>query len=414
MDKDNKITRTYSIKLYDDRFFNLCKESGLVYSTALNLFHKKLKEEKIWLSKFDLQKEMKNVTQRTNLHSDSYLAAMQQVHANLASWKEAKKVRPDAKIPHKSKFLQPIFFKQSQIKYREGKLCLTLDAHRNYLKINWNKTIPIPVYGSVSYNKFRGWKLNLVIEFEQKEVSLNEKKIMSIDLGVKRTATCFDGERVITLSGKKLRGLVHYRNKISAETQTKLSKKEKGSKRYKKIQRAKRKKVDRLLNMQADILHKQVNFIVDYAINKKIGKIVIGDCSSIHNKTNLGKVNNQQVQQNPEQKLKRYIEEKFSGISGQVEIIPEAYTTKTCPCCGKLNHPKNRRYSCMNKECNYQFDRDGVGSINIYQKASSIEHGRIRSLAEPFGVKFHDHLSWKNLQMLLVKAAPLRATSTVS
>ena len=120
---------TISFFIYDDRFFELSKESGRVYSASLKEFNEQ-REQGNFLSAFELQKHMKNVIKRESLHSDSYLAAMQQVHKNFESYRQAKKVNPDARQPHKEKFLSPIYFKQSQIKFKDGKLQLTLNNKR--------------------------------------------------------------------------------------------------------------------------------------------------------------------------------------------------------------------------------------------------------------------------------------------
>ena len=101
-------------------------------------------------------------------------------------------------------------------------------------------------------------------------------------------------------------------------------------------------------------------------------KIVIGDCSGIHTNTNCGKKNNQQIQQSPEQRLRKYIEYKFESIGGITEVISEEYTSQTCPQCGKRYKPQNRIYKC--RECGFIYDRDGVGAINIYFKKVSSDN----------------------------------------
>jgi putative transposase len=386
-----KIVKTWSRFIKNDHgFLELAQESGRVYSAALKTFWSVVENEDDWINSAELQKRLKTVIERENLHSDSYLAAMQQVHKNITTWKEAKKKNDDAKPPYKEKSLQPIFFKKSQFKLRDGMLVISLNRHKEYLSVKWNSKIPKPVYGNVTWVRARGWKLNLVIEFDVESVPyLDYDKLLSIDLGVKRTATCFDGEEVFSLNGKPLKELTFYQNKTGAKYKSKLSKKKKDSKRAAKLREARRKVMRRIENKKKDILHKYSRTIVDYAVDKNIGNVVVGDCADIHNGINHGKRNNQQTQQNPEQKLKWYIKEKFESVTGRFEIIPEDYTTKTCPVCKTLNKPKNREYVCKN--CGFVYDRDGVGSINIYNKVSFVENisdERIRLLTGPLFVRF--------------------------
>ena len=404
MGEKTKITRTWSRYISHPLFLSLSEEAGGVYSTALNLFWEVVKEEDLWLNSYELQSRMKDVADRMNLHSDSYLAAMQQVHKNLATWKQAKRVNPISSCPpYREKRLQPIFFKKSQIKINNKKLILTLDRHKSYLNLRWNKNLPKPIYGNITWVKGRGWKLNLVMEFEAEVHELDYKRHLGVDLGVKRTAVLFDGVGCISLSGKPLKALTHYSNKVMSESKRKLSAKQKQSNRAARLRSGMRKRAQKIENKKKDILHKYSKFIVEHAINNDIGNIVIGDCANTHINTNLGKVNNQQVQQNAEQQLKHYIKYKFESIAGRLHVISEHYTSQTCPICKKLNKPNNRDYKC--RECGYAYDRDGVGSINIYKKVSfgnqPLTTERISRLTRPLGVKFKDNLSYNLCEQVL-------------
>ncbi len=386
-------TRTYSYSLpHDDRFYKLAVEAGEVYSKSLTEFWKVV-DEGVWMNKYELQAHMKDKIERKCLNSNSYIAAIHQVSNNISAWKQAKKVCPETKPPHKTKHLQPIVLKQEQITLKGGKLRLSIGRNSygdpTYYFLSWDSGLPVPVHCTIQYDSLkREWRLSAVIKTQIEQAELDPDRAMSIDLGVKRIATIFDGEQVVTVSGKKVMGITHYQNKIKASNQSRLSKKKRGSKRKKKFQKSCARKQTKIKNQKKDLLHKASRAIVDYAVDNKIGRIVIGDCASIHQETNLGKNNNQQVQQNPEQQLRRYVEEKFECISGAVDVVPEPYTSQTCPNCQKKNKPKDRTYCC--KSCGFKFDRDGVGAINIYNEnvSARLSPGRIRCLSQPVGVKF--------------------------
>ncbi|MGL5965058.1 MAG: zinc ribbon domain-containing protein, partial [Fusobacteriaceae bacterium] len=42
------------------------------------------------------------------------------------------------------------------------------------------------------------------------------------------------------------------------------------------------------------------------------------------------------------------------------------YSTQECPCCKTRYKPSSRYYSCRNALCNFKYDRDGIGAINIW------------------------------------------------
>ena len=392
------IQHTYQQHILDSRLFELAKESGIIYSKSLEEFWKVYLETNTWMSSYDLQKYMKDklVSSRKLLHSDSYLGSLQLVHDNLASWKEAKKewtknpkkFSGEPKPPKKNKFFAPIIFKKSAIHLNNGFLELSLakEFRKQPIRIRWS--IQKPKYCTIIYDKTKGWFLNCVIEESVFQLELDKTRIMSVDLGEKRIATTFDGKNTIMYNGKYLMSLTRLENKIKGKTQTKLSKKKKGSKNYKNIQRSQRRVSSRLRNKKKDFLHKTSKKIVDNLIIKNIGNIVFGDCSNIHTETNLGK-QNQRIQQNPEQQLRKYISYKFESIGGTAEVVSEHYTTQTCPKCNNKYKPHDRRYEC--KKCGFEFDRDGVGAINIWLNNVSLDKTNVVGfLADPIGVKYQD------------------------
>ena len=50
------------------------------------------------------------------------------------------------------------------------------------------------------------------------------------------------------------------------------------------------------------------------------------------------------------------------AIASDIMPINPAYTSQTCPCCGKRNHANDRNYVCS---CGYHTHRDRLGAVNI-------------------------------------------------
>ena len=86
----------------------------------------------------------------------------------------------------------------------------------------------------------------------------------------------------------------------------------------------------------------------------------------------------------------------ISSVSGTTEIVPEPYTSRTCPKCKtvKESSPKGRTFTCTH--CNFTFDRDVVGAINIYKKNVSFNQkwlDVVGGLPPPIGIKYIPRLS---------------------
>lgn len=61
-------------------------------------------------------------------------------------------------------------------------------------------------------------------------------------------------------------------------------------------------------------------------------------------------------------RLAQFTEYKANLEGIKVEYVDPKYTSQKCPICGKLNHAKDRKYSC---KCGFKAHRDRVGAVNI-------------------------------------------------
>jgi putative transposase len=67
-------------------------------------------------------------------------------------------------------------------------------------------------------------------------------------------------------------------------------------------------------------------------------------------------------------KFRELLKYKTSLRGGKVIDCNEEYTSKTCSCCGRLNHTlgASKKFKCP--FCNYEVDRDVGAARNIYLK----------------------------------------------
>lgn len=398
---------TYSQPFKPDSLtFNLAKESGKIYSFALYLNKNHNKDFKtIVKESHQYCKDNCKFLQSQSAQSsyESFITNLKSYFKALKAFKKnPKEFSGEPKPPSKPKFLYKITFKKSAIRFKDNFLLLSTKKPNPSIRIPWSKFQPIPTWIIINYDYIQGWNINFVLEKEYKEEKLNKENILAIDLGVKRIATTFNStnNEITTYSGKIVMSLVRLRNLVDGRIKAKKAKCERKSRKYNEYQRSQRRIVRRIKNKQKDILHKYSNLIVKDCIKHNIGKIVIGNNSSTHNETNTGK-ENQKIQQNPEQKLKNFIKYKFERVAGITEVISEEYTSRTCPKCQnvKSDSPKGRTYSC--EKCDFENDRDGVGSVNIGKKELiknvSFDHQKwldvVGSLTLPRGIKYISRLS---------------------
>lgn len=397
---------TYTQQFYEPRLYELAKESGNIYTQTLIFFKKVLRKKDLWLSRQSLTRFIESKVERNLLHSQSFQASYQKLFDNLIAYSralKAYKINPinfngKPRLPKKRKYFQAIQFKKSAIRYKNNHIELSLSKGNEPIKVSWSQSLPVPTFVTINWNKDKKyWQLNLILEKEIKKESIDINNTLAIDLGLKRIATTYDSQESVTYSGKKIKSITIGRNKISSKTQIKLSKLKKGSRKYKKVRKANKGVNLRIDNKIKDILHKTSRTIVNQAIKNNSGKIAIGDCSDIHTNTDCGKRNNQQIQQNPEQVLKKYIEYKFNSIGGIVATVPEHYTSQTCPNCCHRYKPQKRIYKCST--CGFKDDRDVVGAKNIYKVSFGVDIKSkldvIGFLTKPIGWKYNTNRNCK-------------------
>lgn len=223
---------------------------------------------------------------------------------------------------------------------------------------------------------YRG-KLYFVIKTKQENdnVLIQSDNVAAIDLGEIHSITSIDNnQNAIIITGKKLREIKQFRNKEMGKIKSRISKCKKGSRQYKKYNKALwnlKYKTDRKI---LDAVHKITKYYVDYCLENNIGKVYYGDldgCARSAKKKNKGnKFVRQKLSQWSHGLIMKELENKLTRYGIELIKVKEYYTSKKCPMCGKLNNPKGRNYCC---DCGYIMHRDVNGAINILNDNSNCQ-----------------------------------------
>ena len=163
------------------------------------------------------------------------------------------------------------------------------------------------------------------IGYNVKESELkSNNNVLAIDIGVNNITTCVttDGDKYL-INGRQLKYINHNYNKATANAQSKLkSTHNKNSSKYTS------QIINKRNNRINDYLHKITTYIVNHAVSKNIGTIVVGYNKEWKQDTNLGKVNNQNFVQIPFYRLINLLEYKCRLKGIKFQTITEEYTSK--------------------------------------------------------------------------------------
>lgn len=189
--------------------------------------------------------------------------------------------------------------------------------------------------------------------------------LVGVDLGVNTLVAATDGVTAVLVSGRGAKAIVQYRNKSNAELRSRIDRCVRGSKRRKRLVRARYRMADRCARKLRDTLHKATRAVADAFPGSPV---VVGKPFNDASRK-MGRVQAQQVSSASNARIIAQLAYKMAGTVEK----NEAYSSQTCPVCGCRNKCR-RVYQC--KQCGFTAPRDVVGSVCI---RSIGEHGEIRT-----------------------------------
>ncbi len=301
-------------------------------------------------SAFDLMKDLKGIRKERGMIIDS-TAAQEVIAVHAKARKQFKKNKLNWRCSGGARrALGWVPFKSGAAKWVNGQIRYA----GHYFKV-WDS------YGLSQFDFRSGcfsqdsrgrWYFNIVVHVEA-EIRQAEGGQIGIDLGLKTTATCSNGD---TLERQDC-----YRN---SEVKLGKAQRAKDKKRVRAIQA-------KIKNRRKDAIHKFSNKLV-----KENSLIVVGNVSASGlAKTKMAK----SVLDAGWAMLKTQLEYKSIATQGVFIEVNESYTTQACSCCGCISSssPKGRsglgirEWTCA--ECGTMHDRD----INAAKNILALGHKRL-------------------------------------
>jgi putative transposase len=364
------------------------RESASVWNECLRLSKEYYLETGTWITKTILQKQTKG---RFLLHSQSVQSV---VHKYLEARQSASKARKKGlhnKYPYKKKHHYPTCWVQSAFRIHEnGKVELSMGRGRSPIVVYIDAgQLPSGSIKEIELVYDRKLCLSFCFDNGQKEPdSVPEGTTIGVDLGEIHTIAAYSlKEESLIITGRKLRSIHRLRNKKLAELQRLLSKCKKGSRQWKKYLRAKQYVLSKSDKQLQDAVHKSTKRFVDWCVAQQTKEVVCGNPEGVQRNTRKHKKGRRRTNQKLSNwlfgKVKKYLAYKLKAEGIRFILTDEAYTSQTCPSCGKRKKTSSRNYTCA---CGYTMHRDVHGAHNI---ASKHLHGRFIVLGS---IKKHTYL----------------------
>ena len=381
------VTFTCSLPKAEADALNL--ESGAVYSHVLVEHYRVYRHTGHWLSVNAACRIEDRLGGPTILHAHSRDAAQQAFYKAVKTARTNRRKGLNSKYPHKRKRFRTTIWKNTGIRVRDGVLLLARAKGFEPVRVSLPShltELPEEAFREarlVWENAARHYEWHMVIEDGQAPKGSPGDNVVAVDLGEIHPAAATDGEEGVVVSCRALRSLNQYTNKRLAELSHKQAAKVKGSRGWRRLQRRRNRFLAQQRRRKRDMEHKISREVVDWAVERGAGTIVIGDVRDIADGKRLNRKSQQKVGNWSHGKQRQYIEYKAAaeGIEGILQ--DEAYTSQTCPQCRHRYKPTGREYSC--RRCGFLGHRDIVGASNILSLAL---HGKVGQVMPPGTVKY--------------------------
>ncbi len=362
---------------------SLNRESGRIYTSVLVEHYRILRHSDHWLSPGSGEK-LNDYLSGTILHAHSRDAAQQGFYK---ACKTAKAQRParrgPARYPYHLKTFRTTYWKNTGICKQEEILLLALARGKDPIQVRLPAPLTrLPAEAFLEMRLVwdragRRYNWHSVIEDGRLSADPPGNGVAAVDLGEVHPAAVTDGEEGIVFCARELRSLSQYTCKRLAEIQSMLSKKERHSRRYNRIITRKSRFLAKQKRKRRDIEHKVSRSVVNYAVERGVGTLAIGDVRNVAEGVDYSKASNQKISNWSHGQVRRYIEYKAAAAGIQTVLENETYTSQTCPnpnCLHRLK-PRGRVYRCP--ACGFCGHRDIVGASNILSHFKYGEFGRL-------------------------------------
>jgi putative transposase len=371
--------------------------SGAIYTSVLVRHWRVVRHKGHWLSEHAGTRWSDSCLRVKPLHAHSIDAAQQGFYNACRTTRALRKAgMPEAKFPHWRKRFRTTIWKNTAIKKAEA--VLTLSMGKGNLLI----TLTLPAYlvevlrvlevRLVYDKKARRYTWHVVVENGMQPRTPPGINVVSVDLGEVHPAVIGDTTEATIITCRARRHEKQGHNKRLASLAQAFSRTKKGSRRHKRLLRTTGRMKAKHARVLRDMEHKISRAIVDSAVERHAGTIVMGDVRAVADGVDLSKQSNQKISGWSHGKIRSYVEYKAQAEGMRLVLHDEKYTSQTCPQCGHRHKPRGRVYTC--RACGFSGHRDVVGQINIL---SAYHYGTPGKLPAPAVVK---HRIPQNLRVM--------------
>lgn len=290
------------------------------------------------------------------------------------SWSEAARRQQRgerAEFPRRKRSLMPIRFHHGVFQLQDRKVRLPAARGTPELLLRLAREVPYPVEAVRAVTLLaEGGRLYLDVTalLPARDQGLDPARVAGVDVGIIHPFAVVGGEGALLVSGRAVRAEERLHLADSKARQRSASRKaprkgQRGSRRWKRYRAAQRRAEARHRRRVRQAQHEAATAVVQFAVERKIGTLVVGDPKGITTR-DAGRRQNRRLRSWRRTHLLHALQDKAELAGIQVKLVNERGTSSTCPECRQpVSKPPGRILRCSH--CHFRGHRDLAGARNI-------------------------------------------------
>ncbi|MCL5045503.1 MAG: transposase [Actinobacteria bacterium] len=249
------------------------REAGACWNRIVELAQEHYRAAKTWIGEGELKVKVKRTFK---LHSQTVQALVEKYVANRETTTALRRQgRTEIKYPYRHKAHQTPAWKRQGFEVKGNRLVLKLSRGQEPLVLPHPAPGVEPKLVELTWENGR-YYLHLTVE-QPKPQQIAGDRLAAVDLGEIHAITMTDESEALAVSGRLIRSVKRYRNKRVGAIQKAMGRCKKGSRKWKRLMRAKH-RVQARTDAQLKNLHHQVTAkVVAHCIRRGITRVVIGN-----------------------------------------------------------------------------------------------------------------------------------------
>jgi IS605 OrfB family transposase len=275
-----------------------------------------------------------------------------------------------------SRALVPVRFYHGTFTIQGQRVRLPVASGRPELWVRLARPLPYPPeqVRAVTLLADGGWlwlAVTATIPIQQGH-DIDPGRVAGVDLGIIHPYAVVTQDAGLLMSGRAIRAENYLHLQDQQPRHIKAARRapkpgQRGSRRWRRHRARLRRVEARHRRRVHQAHHEAATQVVDFAVQQRVGILVVGDLKGIAAK-NVGRMQNHRLRQWRRTHLLQALRDKAELAEITVRLVDERGTSSTCPACQqRVPKPRGRHFSCPH--CRFQGHRDLVGAANIAAKA---------------------------------------------